>query len=174
MELGIINFTSPSVAGDFFASIIYWLVGIVGVVGGIVLMRVRPILGLKNVDSKVNNILKEAEMFLISAAFYVFDLVCVVIWCPFRLLMKTRCCTTCRIFNWDHLMMFTPMLFIKGFFSISLIAVAASVFILWELSILLHPERFWERSNCSIRCSGCSDYLCPTNYSKKIKVRLKK
>ena len=37
MELGIINFTPPSVAGDFFASIIYWLVGIVGVVGGIVL-----------------------------------------------------------------------------------------------------------------------------------------
>ncbi len=37
MEIGIINFTPPSVAGDFFASIIYWLVGIVGVVGGIVL-----------------------------------------------------------------------------------------------------------------------------------------
>ena len=37
MEIGIINFTPPSVAGDFFASIIYWLVGIVGVVGGVVL-----------------------------------------------------------------------------------------------------------------------------------------
>ena len=34
---------------------------VVGVVGGIVLMRVRPILGLKNVESKVNNILKDAE-----------------------------------------------------------------------------------------------------------------
>ena len=34
---------------------------VVGAVAGIVLMRVRPILGLKNVDSKVNNILKEAE-----------------------------------------------------------------------------------------------------------------
>ena len=31
------------------------------VIGGIVLMRVRPILGLKNVESKVNGIIKEAE-----------------------------------------------------------------------------------------------------------------
>lgn len=34
---------------------------VVGVSGGIVLMRYKPILGLKNVESKVNNILKDAE-----------------------------------------------------------------------------------------------------------------
>ena len=34
---------------------------VVGVIAGIVLMRVRPMLGLKNVESKVNNILKDAE-----------------------------------------------------------------------------------------------------------------
>ncbi len=34
---------------------------VVGVVGGIVLMRFRPMFGLKNVESKVNSIIKEAE-----------------------------------------------------------------------------------------------------------------
>ena len=49
-------------------------------------------------------------LFMITVCFYVCDLICVLIWCPFRLMMKTRCCTTCRIFNWDHLMMFSPLL----------------------------------------------------------------
>ena len=44
-------------------------------------------------------ILDSGMLLLISAAFYVCDLICVLIWCPFRLMMKTRCCTTCRIFN---------------------------------------------------------------------------
>ena len=64
-------------------------------------------------------ILKDVHLFLISVLFYVCDLICVLVWCPFRLIMKNKCCTTCRIFNWDHLMMFTPMLFIKGFYSYS-------------------------------------------------------
>ncbi|MBE6623763.1 MAG: hypothetical protein E7621_06240 [Ruminococcaceae bacterium] len=120
------------------------------------------------------NIVNEAEMFMISALFYIFDLVCVVIWCPFRLIMRTRCCTTCRIFNWDHLMMYTPMLFIKGFYSASLIVVATIVFIEWELSLLLHPERFWEKTNCSLKCSECKDKLCPTITLAKIKKQMKK
>ena len=119
------------------------------------------------------NVLHEAEMFMISVAFYVFDVICVVIWCPFRLIMRTRCCTTCRIFNWDHLMMYTPMLFIKGFYSISLIALATVVFILWEFSLLIHPERFWERTNCSLLCSKCNDKLCPQIHISKIKRLIK-
>ena len=51
-------------------------------------------------------------LFMISVFFYVCDLICVLIWCPFRLMMRTRCCTTCRIFNWDHLMMFSPLIYI--------------------------------------------------------------
>ena len=34
---------------------------VVGVAGGIVLMRVRPMFGLRNMESKVNGIIKEAE-----------------------------------------------------------------------------------------------------------------
>lgn len=57
------------------------------------------------------------ELLLTSVFFYVCDLICVVVWCPFRtFLMKNRCCTTCRIFNWDHMMMFVPFLFVPGFY----------------------------------------------------------
>jgi len=54
-----------------------------------------------------SGILNRTHLFLITVVFYVCDLICVLIWCPFRLMMKNRCCTTCRIFNWDHLMMFS-------------------------------------------------------------------
>lgn len=120
------------------------------------------------------NIVNEAEMFMMSALFYVFDLVCVVIWCPFRIILRTRCCTTCRIFNWDHLMMYTPMLFIKGFYSVSLLVIATIVFIEWELSLILYPERFWDKSNCSLKCSECKDKLCPTITLANIKKMMNK
>lgn len=105
-------------------------------------------------------LLGTAEIFLICVFFYVCDLICVLIWCPFRILMKNRCCTTCRIFNWDHLMMFSPMLFIRGFFAKSLLLLSFVVWLAWELSVLLHPDRFWERSNLALRCSQCTDKLC--------------
>ena len=46
-----------------------------------------------------NNILNKNALLLISIFFYVCDLICVLIWCPFSLIMKNKCCTTCRIFN---------------------------------------------------------------------------
>ena len=55
-------------------------------------------------------------LYMITAFYYVGDLICVVIWCPFRFLMRNRCCTTCRIFNWDHFMMFTPFIIVPGFY----------------------------------------------------------
>ena len=105
-------------------------------------------------------ILNGAGLFLISAAFYVCDLICVLIWCPFRLMMGTRCCTTCRIFNWDHLMMFSPMIFLGGFYPRTLVAAAVLAWVLWELSILRHPERFWEKTNTALHCASCTDKLC--------------
>ena len=99
-------------------------------------------------------------LFLFSVALYACDLVFVLVWCPLRLILRNRCCTTCRIYNWDHLMIFSPMLFIKGFFSISLLALALVVWVRWELCVLLHPERFWEHSNQALRCSECTDQLC--------------
>ena len=107
-------------------------------------------------------------LFLISVCFYVCDLICVLIWCPFRLIMKNRCCTTCRIFNWDHLMMTSPMVFIGGFYSSSLILVAIAVFLMWEVCILMYPERFWDQSNAALQCSECTDKLC-TQYCRKLR-----
>ena len=100
-------------------------------------------------------------LLLFSVAFYVCDLICVLFWCPFRVwFMKNRCCTTCRIFNWDHMMMFSPIVFVPGFFTWSLCAVAIIVLVVWEYSFALHPERFYEGTNEALRCSNCTDRLC--------------
>ena len=108
-------------------------------------------------------------LFMISVLFYVCDLICVLIWCPFRLMMKTRCCTTCRIFNWDHLMMFSPMIFMGGFYGLSLVVMAALAWLVWELCVMMYPERFWERSNRALKCSECTDKLCTQCCPKKRK-----
>ena len=114
------------------------------------------------------HVFDDAILFLISAAFFVCDLICVLIWCPFRLIMKNRCCTTCRIFNWDHLMMFTPMMFVRGFYSMSLLGMSIVVWLVWELCVMMYPERFWEQTNAALRCSECTDKLC-TQYCQKLR-----
>jgi hypothetical protein len=107
-------------------------------------------------------------LFMISVFFYVCDLICVLVWCPFRLMMRTRCCTTCRIFNWDHLMMFSPLIFLGGFYAISLVVLALAAWLVWELCVMLYPERFWEHSNAALKCSECTDKLC-TQYCQKLR-----
>ena len=113
-------------------------------------------------------ILNRQMLFLISVCFYVCDLICVLIWCPFRLMMKTRCCTTCRIFNWDHLMMFSPLFFMGGFFGLSLALTAFVAWLVWELCIMMYPERFWDKSNLALKCSECTDKLC-SQYCRKLR-----
>lgn len=115
-----------------------------------------------------SKVIGNSALFLISVSFYVCDLICVLIWCPFRLIIKNKCCTTCRIFNWDHLMMFTPMIFICGFYSISLLVLAFAVWLVWEFCVMVYPERFWEYSNAALKCSKCTDKLC-TQYCKKLR-----
>ena len=114
------------------------------------------------------DILGKIHLFMISVFFYVCDLICVLIWCPFRLIMKNKCCTTCRIFNWDHLMMFSPLIFIGGFYATSLVVMAFAVWLVWELCVMLYPERFWEMTNISLKCSECTDKLC-TQYCRKLR-----
>ena len=113
-------------------------------------------------------VLNKVGLFIISVFFYVCDLICVLIWCPFRLIMKNKCCTTCRIFNWDHLMMFSPLVFIGGFYAVSLFAMAFAAWLIWELCVMLYPERFWEMTNRSLKCSECTDKLC-TQYCRKLR-----
>ena len=107
-------------------------------------------------------------MVLISTFFYVCDLICVLVWCPFRLIIHNKCCTTCRIFNWDHLMMFLPILALNSFFSWSLVIFSFAIWLVWEICVFLYPERFWENSNMALKCTECTDKLC-TQYCRKLK-----
>ena len=113
-------------------------------------------------------IIGDVFLLMTSVVFYVCDLICVLIWCPFRLIMRNKCCTTCRIFNWDHLMMFTPLLYVGGFYTRSLLLMSIAVWLLWEVSVMLYPERFWEFSNEALKCSNCTDKLC-TQYCQKLR-----
>lgn len=107
-------------------------------------------------------------MVLVSVVFYVCDLICVLIWCPFRLIMRNKCCTTCRIFNWDHLMMFLPIISLNSFFSWSLVIFSFIIWLVWEICVFTYPERFWENSNMALKCSECTDKLC-TQYCRKLR-----
>lgn len=113
-------------------------------------------------------IIGKIGLFMITVVFYVCDLICVLIWCPFRLIMRNRCCTTCRIFNWDHLMMFSPMIFMGGFYALSLVVLAFLAWLVWELCVMMYPERFWDKSNAALKCSECTDKLC-TQYCQKLR-----
>lgn len=113
-------------------------------------------------------VIDKVLLFMISVFFYVCDLICVLVWCPFRLIMKNRCCTTCRIFNWDHLMMFSPLIFMGGFFAASLVLLSVAAWLVWELCVMIYPERFWDHSNAALQCSQCTDKLC-TQYCQKLR-----
>ena len=114
-------------------------------------------------------VLEPLHLYLIAATFYVCDLICVLFWCPFRVfIMKNKCCTTCRIFNWDHLMMFSPMIFLRSLFAWSLIILAIIIWAIWELTAFLYPERFIMHTNSRLKCSECTDRLCRRPRGDKI------
>ena len=96
-----------------------------------------------------------------TLVYFASDMICVVVWCPFQtLLMRNRCCTTCRIFNWDAIMAVTPLVFAPCPFSWILISIALIVLIRWEVTALSNPEQFDERSNATLSCACCTDKLC--------------
>lgn len=106
-------------------------------------------------------VIGEAEMIVTTFFYYLSDIICIMFFCPFQSwIMKNRCCVNCRIFDWGHFMIFTPMLFVKSFFSWSLFFTACVVLIRWEITYANHPERFWHGSNDSIRCRNCIERSC--------------
>ena len=113
-------------------------------------------------------IIHEAELLLLTAFYFLSDYICILLFCPFQTyIMKGKCCVNCRIYDWGHFMMFTPMLFIKNFFSWSLFFMSLIVLIHWEIIYSAHPERFWEGSNRVLKCENCRDVTCA--YKKKLK-----
>ena len=96
------------------------------------------------------------------AGFYgVCDIICILFFCPFQAwMMHNRCCTTCRIYNWDYLMICTPLLGIPGPLSLSACLLALALVVRWELTYHRRRERFFVSSNDALRCDQCREHLC--------------
>lgn len=107
------------------------------------------------------HVIGEAELMMITLFYFIGDYVCILLFCPFQTFMiKSKCCVNCRIFVWGHFMMFTPMLFIRSFYSWSLFFTSLVVLIRWEIIYAKHPEWFWEGSNKALQCANCNDRTC--------------
>lgn len=114
-----------------------------------------------------------ADLLMLTVFYFLCDYICIIFYCPFQeYIMKNKCCVNCRIYDWGHFMMFTPMLFIKNFFSWSLFFTSIVVLIKWEIAYAQHPERFWSGSNSMLQCANCTDRTCQVK--KMIKKNLKK
>jgi len=106
-------------------------------------------------------IIDRAILILIAIFYSVCDIICILFFCPFQTwFMKNRCCGTCRIYNWDFLMMCTPLIFIDSWYTRSLTLLAAVLFIKWEVTAFLHPERFCTDANHALSCAECEEKLC--------------
>ncbi|MEE0796819.1 MAG: hypothetical protein UIJ88_03195 [Anaerovoracaceae bacterium] len=107
------------------------------------------------------NIIDEGILILIGLAYSVCDMICILFFCPFQVwMMKNKCCGSCRIYNWDYAMMFTPFVLVRSWYARSLFAVAIVLLIVWEAFCRLHPERFYEQTNGALSCSNCREKLC--------------
>lgn len=114
------------------------------------------------------SIIDEGILLLISLAYSVCDIICILFFCPFQTwFMKNKCCKTCRIYNWDYAMMFTPLALIDNVYALSLFALAMALLIKWEISAFIHPERFSEKTNASLACRGCHEKLCHHKHQLK-------
>lgn len=112
-------------------------------------------------------------LILIAIAYSVCDIICILFFCPFQTwIMKNRCCTTCRIYNWDFPMMFTPLVFIPSLYTYSLLGFAVALLLRWEITYRRHPERFSVATNRCLDCSRCEEKLC--SHKKQLRGFLKK
>lgn len=116
----------------------------------------------------------DAGILVLIALFYsVADMICILFFCPFQTwFMKNKCCGSCRIYNWDYVMMCTPLVLIPNLFTIGLFSLALSLLIVWEIAVARHPERFSEATNAALRCANCKEKLC--HHKRQLRAFLKK
>ncbi len=106
-------------------------------------------------------ILDDGILILLCSLYSVCDLVCILFFCPFQTwFMKNKCCSACRIYNWDYAMMFTPLFFIRRSYAWSLLVLSVALLVRWEITFFRHPERFSEKTNEYLRCANCTEKLC--------------
>ncbi len=109
----------------------------------------------------LSGIFDDGIMILISCAYSVCDMICILFFCPFQSwFFKSKCCSTCRIYNWDYAMIFTPVFFVRKVYTWSLLAMSVILLLRWEITFYLHPERFSEKTNLYLKCSNCTEKLC--------------
>lgn len=109
----------------------------------------------------MTGVFDDGIMLLISCAYSVCDMICILFFCPFQTwLLKNKCCSTCRIYNWDYAMMFTPLFFVQKPYTWGLLGLSIALLIRWEITFYLHPERFSEQTNDYLRCKNCTEKLC--------------
>lgn len=117
----------------------------------------------------------EGILLLVALAYSVCDMICILFFCPFQTwFMKNKCCGTCRIYNWDFAMMFTPLVFVKHPYTWSLLGIALVVLLQWEITYRLHPERFYQETNQSLLCANCKEKLCHHKTQLKQFAKLRK
>jgi len=100
-------------------------------------------------------------LLLIALAYSICDMICILFFCPFQTwMMKNKCCGSCRIYNWDYAMMFTPLIWVDNFYAQSLLLLSLALLIKWEVIFHRHPERFSEATNQMLTCANCPEKLC--------------
>ena len=115
--------------------------------------------------------LSQRAMVCLAGFYGVCDIICILFFCPFQAwMMHNRCCTTCRIYNWDYLMLCTPLLPLTGPLTRWACILAAVLFVRWEITYHFRRERFFESSNQALQCSQCQEHLC--RYKRQLKHKL--
>ena len=110
---------------------------------------------------KMLELIDDGILILICSAYSVCDMICILFFCPFQTwLLKNKCCGTCRIYNWDYAMMFTPLFFIRKSYAWSLLALSVALLIRWEITFYRYPEWFAENTNEFLQCKNCREKLC--------------
>ena len=106
-------------------------------------------------------ILDDGIMILLCCAYSVCDMICILFFCPFQSwFLKNKCCCTCRIYNWDYAMMFTPLFFVRKPYTWGLLLLSVALMARWEITFYRYPERFSEATNGYLGCKNCSEKLC--------------
>ncbi|MBR0468496.1 MAG: hypothetical protein IJJ16_02180 [Mogibacterium sp.] len=106
-------------------------------------------------------VIDDGVMILLCGAYSVCDMICIMFFCPFQSwFLKNKCCSACRIYNWDFAMMFTPLFFVEKTYTWSLLVLSIALLVRWEITFYRHPERFSENTNSYLRCSNCTEKLC--------------
>ena len=109
----------------------------------------------------MTNIIDQGIMLLLSLAYSICDIICILFFCPFQSwFLKNKCCSTCRIYNWDYAMMFSPLFFVPGKYTWSLLLASVILLVRWEITVWKYPERFSENTNAYLKCTNCTEKLC--------------